>query len=208
MRFAAQCGALKGSRTPAWLALAGLGWAGILAAGIFLLLRYDFSPGAVSGTFPDRWPIDSGLTHQPGMPTLVMAVHPGCPCSRASVEQLGQLVSRSEPRFQAVVLFFDAPELEDSRFQSGHWTGLANHPRIQAVVDADGRMARRFGMETSGEALLYDAAGHLRFHGGLTPSRGHSGSGKGVDMILALAAGHEPALASAPVFGCSLLETN
>ena len=169
-----------------------------------MLLRHDFTPGQSSGKVPERWPNGTALTKRPGLPMLVMAVHPNCPCSRASVEQLERIASQDEHPVQVVALFLDSP----AREASATWKSVANNPDIQAVVDKHGGLAERFGALTSGEALLYDAEGQLRFHGGLTPSRGHSGPGRGVEVVLALAAGQRIAFSSTPTFGCSLLETN
>jgi hypothetical protein len=157
-----------------------------------------------SGKTPDRWPANAALVRQPGLATLVMVVHPDCPCSRTSVEQLERIASRNEHPVQIVAIFFDSPALESSVL----WKNLASNPRIHAVVDAERRLAQGFGTTTSGETLLYDPEGRLRFHGGLTPSRGHPGPGRGVDAVLALAAGQKVACSSSPAFGCALLETN
>lgn len=169
-----------------------------------MLLRHDFTPGQSSGKVPERWPNDTALVKRPGLPMLVMAVHPNCPCSRASIEQLERIASQEEHPVQVVALFLDSP----AREASATWKSVANNPDIQAVVDERGAFAERFGAITSGEVLLYDAEGQLRFHGGLTPSRGHSGPGRGVEAVLALAAGQQIAFSSTPTFGCSLLETN
>ena len=169
-----------------------------------MLLRHDFTPGQSSGKVPERWPIDTTLVKRHGLPTLVMAVHPNCPCSRASIEQLERIASQNEHPVQVVALFLDSP----GRESCATWKSFANNPAIQVVVDKHGRLAEKFGAFTSGEALLYDAEGQLRFHGGLTPSRGHSGPGRGVEVILALAEGQRIAFSSTPTFGCSLLEKN
>ena len=61
----------------------------------------------------------------------------------------------------------------------------------------------RFGAETSGHTVLYDASGALRFHGGITAARGHEGGSAGRAAIVAAVRGEEPS-SSAHVFGCSL----
>jgi len=67
--------------------------------------------------------------------------------------------------------------------------------------------------------LLYDAAGALRFSGGITAARGHEGDSMGAAAILSLLSAASPAvtaalapearqtaLRAAPVFGCPLEE--
>jgi hypothetical protein len=58
---------------------------------------------------------------------------------------------------------------------------------------------------TSGQVLLYDASGRLRFRGGIRPSRGHEGDNTGRRALeaLLLGDGAAPPLSTA-VFGCPL----
>src|SRR5207302_1046515 len=68
-----------------WLLSAGAGLAG--------LLNYANSPGAAA-TPPSHWPEDSRIERSPSRPTLVTFVHPHCPCSRASLEELDRVMAR------------------------------------------------------------------------------------------------------------------
>ena len=54
--------------------------------------------------------------------------------------------------------------------------------------------------------VLYDAAGHLLFHGGITPSRGHSGDNAGSQAIAALLTHHLADRQHTPVFGCDVFD--
>jgi hypothetical protein len=75
-----------------------------------------------------------------------------------------------------------------------------------AIVSADenGSDAARFGVTTSGEALLYAADGKLLFHGGITPSRGHEGDNAGRSAIASIIQCHPANYTQSAVFGCSL----
>lgn len=81
---------------------------------------------------------------------------------------------------------------------------------MEAVFDTNGRLSKRFGVETSGTAILYDTDGKQLFHGGITSSRGHEGGNVGATAIEAFVLKTHANCASAPVFGCSLhnLKTN
>ena len=70
--------------------------------------------------------------------------------------------------------------------------------------DDDGAEARRFGVETSGQTLLYDARGALIFSGGITGSRGHAGENAGAAALAALLTRGAAAQRGADVFGCPL----
>ena len=76
-------------------------------------------------------------------------------------------------------------------------------PGVRAVRDESGLEARRFGVQTSGQVLVYGASGALLYSGGATGSRGKVGENAGRAAILdALSTGR--AAASKPVFGCEL----
>ena len=73
--------------------------------------------------------------------------------------------------------------------------------------DADGREAKRFGVETSGQTLLYDANGRLIFSGGITGSRGHVGENAGELALISLINGGQAERNATSVFGCPLFAT-
>jgi len=67
--------------------------------------------------------------------------------------------------------------------------------------------ARRFGVETSGQTLLYDAGGRLIFSGGITGSRGHAGDNAGEAALVALLTSGQADRRATSVFGCPLFAT-
>jgi hypothetical protein len=77
-------------------------------------------------------------------------------------------------------------------------------PAIEVMIDGGGNEAQAFHATASGEAFLYDAGGHLLFHGGITASRGHEGQNAGREALTALIDGHWPSHRKTPVFGCQL----
>lgn len=84
----------------------------------------------------------------------------------------------------------------------------ARLPGTQLHVDVEGQIARHFGAYTSGQVLLYDTDGSLQFAGGITPSRGHTGTNPGRAAIISSIISDEGVNLLAPrvnpVFGCSL----
>src|SRR5436190_18305741 len=89
----------------AWMVAA---WLGLSAAGLGALMARSYQAGAASAP-PSTWPADSAVHREPGKPTLVMILHPECPCSRASVEELGRLLARRAGRVTASILFVRPP---------------------------------------------------------------------------------------------------
>jgi len=193
------------ARLPGLLTAAlGTLWALAVATGLVVLLRYENRPG-VAAAPPGRWPAGSHLERATDRATLVMLVHPGCPCSRASIEELDRLMARSRNLVTAHVLVFKPREFPAEWEKTDLWRAAAAIPGVRVRRDDDGGEARLFRAATSGQVVLYDAGGALRFSGGITPSRGHAGDSAGPDAIVAVLTGNAPATGiRTPVFGCSL----
>jgi hypothetical protein len=134
-----------------------------------------------------------------------MLAHPRCACTRASVEELSRLMARLRGRLEARVLFFQPASAPDGWSKTDLWRAAAAIPGVEIRRDAGGVEARRFGAETSGQVLLYDAVGRLLFSGGITALRGHAGDNAGSRAIAALLTRTEPGPAASPVLGCALL---
>ena len=75
---------------------------------------------------------------------------------------------------------------------------------VRVHLDAEGAERRRFGIHTSGQVLVYDAAGRLAFAGGVTAARGHEGPNPGQAALTALLRDGSPASSNWAVFGCPL----
>jgi hypothetical protein len=183
----------------------GLVWLGTILTGTFLMLAYANSAGP-TGSPPMNWPAASQVRHDPKLPTLVMFLHPHCPCSRASVEELALLMAHCQERVDAHVLFLQPTVMPSNWPLTDLWRAAERIPGVTVHRDEDGREARLFHVETSGDTALYDSKGVLIFHGGITMSRGHSGDNLGRDVVQALLLGTPAQWTNTPVFGCSLFE--
>jgi len=113
-------------------------------------------------------------------------------------------MARFHDRLDARVLFAASPGEEAELARTDLWSSAARIPGVTVASDPSGVEARRFGAETSGAAVLYDATGALAFQGGITSARGHEGDSFGQERIAAVLTGGTPDRASAPVFGCGL----
>jgi hypothetical protein len=134
-----------------------------------------------------------------------MFAHPKCPCTRASIQELNRLLATCHDKTSVHVLFF-RPKGEPPDWEE---TGLIKSakaiPGVTVGLDYDGKIAKAFGVETSGFTVLYDPEGKLLFRGGITASRGHSGDNVGEASIVSILAGKDAVHRSTAVFGCSLL---
>ena len=187
------------------LLLAGFGvlWLTGVSWGMKQLLDRDSDPGTPAAA-PAQWPAASSIARRPGVPTLVLLLHPHCPCTRATLGELSRVVARTRGRF-AIELLFVVPKGKPARWAHGDlWRSATELPGAHVTLDPEGLEARHFGAFTSGQALYYDARGRLRFSGGITPGRGNSGDNAGADAVVALATFVEPAFCDTPVFGCPL----
>lgn len=185
--------------TARWPALVVAAWVIAAAAGLAGLARYASTPGPHAEP-PATWPADTAIPREAGRTTLVLFLHPRCPCSTATIRELQRaLVSTSEPTSLCVVVSASDP----ADFAAARERVVDLRPA--AIIDDPASVeSLRFGAATSGEVLVYDAAGRLAFHGGITPSRGHEGDNAGRTSIAALLSGTTPTARETDVFGCPL----
>lgn len=187
-----------------WFAAAALVWLAAVGTGLWALWGYDNRPG-LSANAPGRWPSDTALKRLADGPTLLFVAHPQCTCTRASLEELAEILARAAShRPRTYVLFLKPSGVDAGWEQTGLWTQAAALPDVTVLRDDDGLEARRFGVETSGQTMLYDDRGTLIYSGGITGSRGHSGENAGELALIALLAHGPSDRRNASVFGCSL----
>jgi hypothetical protein len=178
-------------------------WLCAVLAGTTGLMRYKNAAGAQLEP-PSRWPQASSIVRTPGRATLVLAAHPHCPCTRATLNELDRLLVRADGRLEAAVLFVKPRGAPAGWEDTDLWRRVASMPRANALLDVDGVEAHRFHALTSGEVVVYDETGKLLFSGGITIARGHEGDSAGRAYILAALGGAQLAHPNAPVFGCAL----
>jgi hypothetical protein len=183
----------------------GAAWGASLVAGFGVLWAYAATPGP-SVAEAARWPEASQVNRTPGRPTLVMVVHPKCPCSRASASELRWLCDHQGSKVDTTVLFVRPAGVEALWERTDLWRDVASIPGVTALPDENGVEAARFGAVTSGHTFLYDATGRLAFSGGITPARGHEGDNVGRSAIAAILEGREPLARSTPVYGCLMTD--
>jgi hypothetical protein len=168
-----------------------------------VLWAYDNAPGE-GALAPAGWPANSVLTRAEDGPTLVLLAHPQCSCTRASLDELAEVLARATTRPKTYVLFLKPDGFSDDWAQSDLWKIAAAIRDVTVVRDDDGAEARRFGVSTSGQTLLYDRAGALVFSGGITGARAHRGDNEGRRAIVDLLNRGSSDQDATNVFGCPL----
>ena len=171
----------------------------ISIAGSHYLMTYAGAAGK-SVAVTNDWPSDSQLEKKDAY-HLVMFLHPGCGCSKASLAELSRLMA-DQSELSAQIIFMKSAKLEKLFSENSLVNQAKLIPRSKIFYDQDGAEALRFGAETSGLTHLYKKS-ELLFAGGLTMARGHEGESVGKNAILSHLK-HQEAEKKSLVFGCDI----
>ena len=178
-------------------------WSVVGCFGFWSLWGYETAAGNVRAPAATL-PADATLKPAAELPTLTMAVHPDCPCSRASIAELTQLMTYAHGRLNVDILFAEPVGIAQDPATTDLWSSAKAIPGVHPIRDPGGIRCKALHATISGQVFLYDAAGHLQFTGGITGSRGHEGENEGLDSVEAyLDTGHATH-ATTPVYGCLL----
>jgi hypothetical protein len=182
-------------------ALALAVWMAGAAAVLLAIEQYKARPGAAGAT-PLHAPAPPAAANRPW---LRMFVHPRCPCTRASVTELRNLLAAAPADVYAEVVLVLPSGAPDDWRDAPIAAAAAAIPGVVVRCDEGGAEADRFGVQTSGHVLLYGADSRLQFTGGITRSRGHQGDSTGSRALAALLRHERAAETQHPVFGCRLI---
>lgn len=177
-------------------------WLALISFGLQQRYLHATTP-AVSEPAPKVFPAASRLPLAPDKSTLFMFVHPECPCTRASLHELSDLLVEQPAKFSAVLVVASA--LSGEPWDSTPSGAIAHDiPGLGVFDDRDGAEAMRFRVHASSQVVLYDARGRLQFSGGITGSRGHVGENVGLQTVKQLIEHSKTSAHEHAVFGCPL----
>jgi hypothetical protein len=193
----------------------GAAWAALVTAGLAAVWSYHATPGAVAAAVPAAIaggaPAGDDALVAPGRTSLLVFLHPQCPCSAATLDAVEGLIAahrdagpRVAERLRVTAVFADVGDGGRDASEGPTWRRAAAIAGLRIVRDADGAIARRFDARTSGQVLCYGTVGTLAFNGGLTAGRGAAGDSDGARAVAAIAAGRPPLVRATDVFGCEL----
>ncbi|MFL5814783.1 MAG: RedB protein [Bdellovibrionia bacterium] len=184
-------------------------WFAAIAGGLKILSDYTNAAGAVGQTLPS-WPSQSSLTlAQDSKPTLILFLHPKCPCSEASAGELDSLMSKIEGKAHVYALFVQPQGWDESEIKNGLlWKHASAIPGVMTALDPEGKEAKLFGALTSGHMVGFDKQGRLAFSGGITIARGHMGDNPGLQAVAQFVNSGSAPLTRTRVFGCSLFKAH
>ena len=177
----------------------GAVWLGVSLLVFGFLYRHTYQPSKIP-----TLPVGDEAIETSSHFRIKLFAHPYCPCTRASLEQFGESLTRFPEDVQAEIIFVTAG-LAESEIASSPLVSQARELHgAQVRLDATGEEANRWGATVSGEVLAFDARGHLVFRGGITPGRGHQGASTGQAELENIVNGRSPGPCATPVFGCHL----
>jgi hypothetical protein len=178
-------------------------WMLATGAGFYTLLEYGSTPGEAGRPVSD-WPAVSRIDRDPARANLVLTIHPHCPCSRATIDALADVMTRCLGLATAHVLFCRPAGFPEGWERTDLWHSAARIPGVRVLCDEDGLEAKRFGAETSGQVVLYSREGALLFNGGINVARGHLGGSPSLESLISCLTQAKPDRTPWPVFGCPL----
>jgi hypothetical protein len=178
-------------------------WFVSVAAGMGALGLYATTPG-LQGEARSEWPADSGIARNLRRSTLLVFLHPHCPCSRATLAEVSRLLGAPSGDLDVHVVFVQPPGAAAGWVKGPLWSDAEALEGVQIHADVDGVEATRFGVKTSGHVLLFDEHGQVRLSGGITPARGHEGDNPGRQAIVGREEIASTPPVTCPVFGCPL----
>lgn len=174
-------------------------WAGLTTYAFGHFWRIDATPGKqrVAPNLGER-----RIDRQ----TVILFLHPECPCSRATVAELAR-VAIKVGRPTAFQVYFVSYRPDHSWRESNLYELVIRLPGVEVALDPQGRIAQQYGADTSGQIIAYDRNGSVLFQGGITGSRGHEGENAGKARLLAALTSKSSSKLTAPVYGCRLFGT-
>jgi hypothetical protein len=137
--------------------------------------------------------------------SVVVFLHPRCPCSSATLTELSRVLARATGNCDVTVAVYSPSSAPPEWSRTPLRSRAEAIPGLTVVDDPDGLEAKRFGAVLSGHVVVYDAGGGLQFRGGITASRGHEGDNLGEDCVVNILQGQRASADHTPTFGCEIL---
>jgi hypothetical protein len=183
----------------------GLAWIAGIAFVFQAWIDYEHNPGRI-GVTRSEWPADSKLQPSDRNGTLVVFLHPYCPCSQKGLVKLERILAAQSTKPACYFLFSSLEGRSCVETDSENWQTARAIAPDGTQTDFEAREGSRFGATTSGFVVFYDAEGRLRFRGGITSERGGEQSNSFERLLSEAISGSRFPLINTPVFGCPLIE--
>jgi len=180
-------------------------WLCLAIGGTVALAAYGARAGE-SGAPPALWPRNTHIHPAGTHPTILLFLHPRCPCSRSTIRELQRSLAGASVPFALHLIVFSPGSERAEWSNTGVVRDAACLPGATVLFDQDGEETARFGVRTSGHILVYSDRGRLVFSGGVTQGRGHEGDNAGMDAVWGVVHGKAPSVCDTAVYGCSIFD--
>lgn len=192
---------------PRVLGLVVAGWLVASGVGMGMFWHYKNTGDAPLPT-AQSWPKQTELVLAHDTQTLLMFLHPRCPCTLASVRELRRVLNESATLPHVTFVIYQ-PAKAGAEWQTSPLIDLARQiPGAAISWDRGGKLAPTFAATTSGQVQLYNKQGDCLFNGGVTRSRGHEGENAASQTLLHSLQGEQQAFTHGTVYGCALQVTD
>lgn len=178
-------------------------WMLLICLGYWHFSAYESRP-SLTAEHPLNFPRNSALVASGTGDTLLMFIHPKCPCTSASLNELAVLSTRCRGKLNAFAVFVKPDKAPPGWERTDYWQRARRIPGVKVVLDDCAREAKTFGALASGETLLYNRDGELVFSGGITGGRGHEGDNQGLDSVTGIINNTNTRCRSTSTYGCAL----
>ena len=179
-------------------------WGLAVLGGTLAIAAYSNTPGANAETVV-TWPADTDVDRSANSPTLVLFLHPKCPCSWSTLREFNRALEDSSDQVKIQIGLF-CPASEADGWTDTPLTQFADQLQPGCTfIDRSAIEALRFGVLTSGHVLAFSESGICLFSGGITTSRGHDGENRGSLALRSICRGDNPGFLQPPVFGCPIV---
>ncbi len=173
-----------GALALAWVAAVGFGWN--------LAMKYETTPGE-----PSRR-VDHPATKSSTPFSCVIVAHPLCPCTKATLRAMREVVETYPGKFSCHVVFAGS----DATALGVNWELAKAIPGATLDSVSPEAARKRFDAHTSGQTFAFDSTGKLLFSGGITGSRGLDDPRFALNIFRELLKGKT--FSPTPVYGCAL----
>lgn len=156
------------------------------------------------GITPTQWSNQGLLKRENNKPIMIMTLHPKCPCSDSSLEELAWILTHSLQSIDTYILFIRPSMAEAGWEKSKYWKKAKELPGVYVMTDIDGNESRRLGGTTSGHVIFYNNQGQLLFSGGITGARSQVGNNPARQALLEIINHKRNQTIMTSVYGCAL----
>lgn len=156
-------------------------WSVLTVVCFFVVLPSVGKDQSFSSGLSADWPDSTKLARPTSTGHLIVFVHPYCPCTRATLKNLDEVLDST--KLPVSIIQLRTASLESVHSPISSIASIASNNGWDLILDDEGVEANKFGATTSGECMLFDSEGALLFAGGITASRGHLGNNQGLASL-------------------------